>query len=213
MAEKQIVIKVVMVGDAGVGQSTLLSYFKDEKFHDIPTFTGEEVTEEIERSVTYENKEYKLQVISLRHPHEIAVDLRRYPLLCVGTYLFLVCYSVTNMVSFQETRDWIQRINNLGQRVVPEELTPIILVGLRADEKEVITETDVFSVMDDPELRISGGVFKASCKTGQGMKELCEAVTKRAVIHYHKAQAITKPDTDAADGETQPKKSCCCSLL
>jgi len=214
--EVKQMIKIVMVGDQNVGQSTLLAYLKYGKYiKDQQMGDYEDLTEEIEVDITFEGKPFHMYFVSLKHPDKLAIDLRRHPrLLCLGTHLYVVCFSYTDMDSLRETKDWISRINSLENQVVEKELTPVLLLGLRTDENKLkVSNEDVQSTMESPELKISA-TCKASCKSGEGMEELVQTIHKLSITHYRKEMAQERefPKKDKIKTKQANVNKKCCTV-
>lgn len=115
--------KILLVGDSGVGKSSVMGRYADNKFDElyVPTIG---VDYKI-RTIVLKGKVYKLQIWDLSGQDRFRSIVSSYYRGADGIFLM---YDVTNNESFISLRKWLDEINNfVSDRV------QVILVGNKVD--------------------------------------------------------------------------------
>jgi len=124
MKEVDTFIKIVVVGDQGVGKTWFLSTFVH---HKLPEKCGPTLFENHTTQFTFDEVEYELSV------WDTPGSLERKKLRCLSYQdadVFLVCYALDNRASFENVRyRWLPELRRKAPGI------PRILLGLKADMK------------------------------------------------------------------------------
>jgi len=124
MATAPITIKLVVVGDGAVGKTCLLISYANNKFPEdyIPTVFDNYVV-----NVTAGDKQIELGLWDTAGQEDYD---RLRPLSYANASVFLICFSVTNPVSFENVQEkWYPEVSHLCPDV------PHILVGTKLDTR------------------------------------------------------------------------------
>lgn len=130
-----ILHKIVLIGDSGVGKTSLLQRFAEQYFSGDTHITTIGVDFKL-RTIQVGNKRVKLQVWDTAGQEKFRVITKCYYRNAAG---IIIAYDVTNGDSFVNTKRWIEEVkNNCGDDGVP-----IVLVGNKCDsENKVVSLTD-----------------------------------------------------------------------
>jgi small GTP-binding protein len=146
-------VKSVVVGDGGLGKTSLLQYYTT---HSFPTECPPTVFERYDVRLTLDGEEIDLQLLDTAGPHDYRrLRIRSYP----QTDVFIVCFSVVSPASLWRVEDyWIPEI----REHCPD--TPCILVGLKCDQRPIVAA-------DPDEWRISG-IEAVPSSSGSAMRRI-----------------------------------------
>lgn len=128
LPKSKYVFKVILIGDGGVGKTSLLLRFTENKFtSDYKKTLG---TDFAIKRVMVGDSEVKLQIWDLGG-QELFRDLRKafYP----GAKAALIVYDITNRSSFENVRGWYYDLQTTLASI------PIVLVGNKIDLPRVVT--------------------------------------------------------------------------
>lgn len=119
------ILRVVLIGDAGVGKSHLLSKYCDEVFspEQIPTIG---VDFRVKRMIIGED-EYKVQIWDTAGQERFRLTAQSYLHSAHGA---LICFSITDPVGFEHCKTWSRTYRELAGN------KPTVLVGLKRDLQE-----------------------------------------------------------------------------
>ncbi|KAI8124245.1 hypothetical protein FF38_08789 [Lucilia cuprina] len=191
--------KLLIIGDSGVGKSSLLIRFSDD------TFSGSYITtigvDFKIRTVVIDGLRVKLQIWDTAGQERFRTITSTY---YRGTHGVIVVYDVTNGESFANVRRWLDEIQN-NCDVVNK-----VLVGNKNDDpdrKVVITEdAQRFAQQMDIEL------FETSAKNNIKVEEMFLSITRQVLQHkLRNAQNDPQKDTINLKKSSGKKKSKCCS--
>uniref|UniRef100_A0A8D8I8N6 Ras-related protein Rab-35 n=1 Tax=Culex pipiens TaxID=7175 RepID=A0A8D8I8N6_CULPI len=171
--------KLLIIGDSGVGKSSLLIRFSDN------TFSGSYITtigvDFKIRTVVINGERVKLQIWDTAGQERFRTITNTY---YRGTHGVIVVYDVTNGESFANVKRWLQEIES-NCDVVNK-----VLVGNKNDDpnrKVVITEdSDRFAKQMDIQL------FETSAKDNLNVEEMFLAITEQVLRHKKQTQKQVK---------------------
>lgn len=193
--------KLLIIGDSGVGKSSLLIRFSDD------TFSGSYITtigvDFKIRTVVIDGQRVKLQIWDTAGQERFRTITSTY---YRGTHGVIIVYDVTNGESFANVRRWLQEIEH-NCDVVNK-----VLVGNKNDDpdrKVVITEdAQRFARQMDIEL------FETSAKDNINVEEMFLAITKQVLLHKLQQNAQNAQQTNETinlrRSQGKKHKSRCC---
>ena len=119
------VLKCILIGNSGVGKSSLVCHFTENKFSDQDTTIGVEFGSKI---IRIDDDPYKLQVWDTAGQETFRAITKSYYRMAMGV---LLVYDVTNRISFCDIPGWYRSIiENCAEGI------PIVLVGNKSDRPE-----------------------------------------------------------------------------
>jgi len=150
------VFKIILVGDYGVGKSTSIHRFVENKFkaNYVPTL-GVQVTK---KSLEINGNSIDLMIWDLAGQDRYAMVRQRF---YTGTQGILMLYDVTRMSSLKNIKKWHAEVSRFTKGL------PIIFIGNKIDlveKKEVKTE-DVNSFLEENNINVNIKM-KTSAKDG-----------------------------------------------
>jgi Ras-related protein Rab-1A len=176
MTEYNCLYKILLIGDSGVGKSTIMTKFTHDKFSEVYVSTiGVDFSI---KNVEYENLHYKLQIWDTAGQERFKSITSHY---YRGSHCCLVVFSLTDLESFHNVGNWINNVHKLGNSDVL-----IILVGTKSDIKHLseITPDMIYSLKKQENIEY----FETSSKYGHNINELFQYIIKTL--------NITKADTN-----------------
>ena len=188
-------VKVVLLGDTGVGKSSLVLRFVTEDFKEYSESTiGASFMSKVE---VIDGVAYKYQIwdtAGQEKYHSLA------PMYYRGAAAAIVVYDITNQLSFEKTQRWIEELQRHG----PENIV-LVIAGNKADleDKRVVSKEKAKEFADS----INGIFLETSAKTGQSVGDAFKGICARL-----KPLADDDDDDDEADvgGTGGQKKNGCC---
>ncbi|XP_037052437.1 ras-related protein Rab-35 [Bradysia coprophila] len=191
--------KLLIIGDSGVGKSSLLIRFSDN------TFSGNYITtigvDFKIRTVLINGQRVKLQIWDTAGQERFRTITSTY---YRGTHGVIIVYDVTNGESFANVKRWLQEIEH-NCDVVNK-----ILVGNKNDDpnrKVVITEdAQRFAKQMDIQL------FETSAKDNINVEEMFLTITEKVLRHKLQQNAQNSEPNDKVTLKKShgKKKSKCC---
>ncbi|XP_021707157.1 ras-related protein Rab-35 isoform X2 [Aedes aegypti] len=197
--------KLLIIGDSGVGKSSLLIRFSDN------TFSGSYITtigvDFKIRTVVINGERVKLQIWDTAGQERFRTITNTY---YRGTHGVIVVYDVTNGESFANVKRWLQEIE-ANCDVVNK-----VLVGNKNDDparKVVITE-DAQRFANQMDIQL----FETSAKDNINVEEMFLAITEQVLRHKKQTQKTgIKVQSDQSNdtvnlrkGANIKKKNKCC---
>lgn len=192
--------KLLIIGDSGVGKSSLLMRFADS------TFTGSFITtigvDFKIRTIVVNNERVKLQIWDTAGQERFRTITSTY---YRGTHGVLVVYDVTNGETFANIQRWLKEIDQNC------DVVNRILVGNKDDnlEKKIVCTEDAQKFADQVGIKL----FETSAKDNKNVDEMFMAITEQ-VLKTKKEQLdrIQQQSGDAvrlSAKSSKSKKKCC----
>ncbi|XP_044740156.1 ras-related protein Rab-35 [Chrysoperla carnea] len=192
--------KLLIIGDSGVGKSSLLLRFSDN------TFNGSYITtigvDFKIRTVELNGERVKLQIWDTAGQERFRTITSTY---YRGTHGVIVVYDVTNGESFANVKRWLHEIEQ-NCDVVNK-----VLVGNKNDapERKVVLTEDAKRFADQMGIEL----FETSAKDNLNVEEMFLSVTRQVLKskqELRERQNINAPDTFKINSRSKPGKKRCC---
>ncbi|KAJ0102015.1 hypothetical protein Patl1_06297 [Pistacia atlantica] len=214
-ADYDFLIKLLLIGDSGVGKSCLLLRFSDGSFttsfittigfvaFGAPPFIDFKI-----RTIELDGKRIKLQIWDTAGQERFRTITTAYYRGAMG---ILLVYDVTDESSFNNIRNWIRNIEQHASDNVNK-----ILVGNKADmdeSKRAVPTSKGQALADEYGIKF----FETSAKTNLNVEEVFFSIAKdikqRLAESDSKAEPqtikINQPDPGASGSQAAPKSACC----
>jgi Ras-related protein Rab-1A len=192
--------KILLVGDSGVGKSSLLLRFTDDMFQE--TFISTIGVDFKIRNVKIQDKVVKMQIWDTAGQERFRTITSSY---YRGAHGIIVVYDITDQASFNNAKMWLSEIERYACGNVTK-----LLVGNKADmnDKRAV-ETSAGKAFAQQQ----GMLFaEASAKAGQGVEDAFMVLVKEIFDKRVTTTDTKKPEIRLGVGETEEiskKKGCC----
>ncbi|KAH3764060.1 Rab GTPase [Pelomyxa schiedti] len=200
-AQYDHLIKLLLIGDSGVGKSCLLLRFSDDSF--TPSFISTIGIDFKIRTIELEGKRIKLQIWDTAGQERFRTITTAYYRSAMG---ILLVYDVTDIKSFQNIRNWIRNIEQHASEDVSK-----ILIGNKCDmvDKKVVEYEKGKALADEYGIKI----LETSAKNSTNVEEAFITLAKDIKLHtIDRAPApVTPPTTVTLDtNPNPPHRGCPC---
>jgi len=191
--------KLLIIGDSGVGKSSLLLRFADN------TFSGNYITtigvDFKIRTVVINGERVKLQIWDTAGQERFRTITSTY---YRGTHGVIVVYDVSSGESFANVKRWLHEIEQNC------DVVNRILVGNKDDmpDRKVVLTEDAQRFASQMGIQL----FETSAKDNKNVEEMFNAITRQVLTtkKEQKEQASNQTDTvTLGKGRKPPKKRCC----
>ncbi|KAH0979777.1 hypothetical protein GBA52_006954 [Prunus armeniaca] len=207
-ADHDYLIKLLLIGDSGVGKSCLLLRFSDGSF--TTSFITTIGIDFKIRTIELDGKRIKLQIWDTAGQERFRTITTAYYRGAMG---ILLVYDVTDESSFNNIRNWIRNIEQHASVSVNK-----ILVGNKADmdeSKRAVPTSKGQALADEYGIKF----FETSAKTNMNVEEVFFSIGRDIKQRLAESDARgTEPQTlrineqDKAAGGQAAQKSSCCGL-
>ncbi|XP_031384539.1 ras-related protein RABE1a-like [Punica granatum] len=205
-ADYDCLVKLLLIGDSGVGKSCLLLRFTDGSF--TTSFITTIGIDFKIRNIELDGKRVKLQIWDTAGQERFRTITTAYYRGAMG---ILLVYDVTDESSFNNVRNWIRNIEQHASDNVNK-----ILVGNKADmeSKRVVPASRGQALADEYGIKF----FETSAKTNQNIEEaffsIAKDIKQRLANSDSKAQPtaikINQPAKSGAGAVQAAQRSACC---
>ncbi|XP_015915552.1 ras-related protein Rab-35 [Parasteatoda tepidariorum] len=193
--------KLLIIGDSGVGKSSLLLRFADN------TFSGNYITtigvDFKIRTLDLDGERVKLQIWDTAGQERFRTITSTY---YRGTHGVIVVYDVTNGESFANVKRWIHEIEQNCDMVNR------ILVGNKNDdpERKIVVTEDAQRFAEQMNIKL----FETSAKENINVEEMFNEITRMVLQSKkeHKEKQQQSGDGTIKLGKVAGKKRRCCQL-
>jgi len=203
-------IKLLLIGDSGVGKSCLLLRFSDDSF--TPSFITTIGIDFKIRTIELEGKRIKLQIWDTAGQERFRTITTAYYRGAMG---ILLVYDVTDEKSFNNIRNWIRNIEQHATESVNK-----ILIGNKCYmvEKKVVDSARGKALADEYGIKFLETSAKNSINVEEAFITLAKDIKKRLIDpEPNPAAAATGGqnragvDINKGNGQGAPKKKICCT--
>jgi len=201
-------IKLLLIGDSGVGKSCLLLRFSDDSF--TPSFITTIGIDFKIRTIELEGKKIKLQIWDTAGQERFRTITTAYYRGAMG---ILLVYDVTDDKSFANMGNWIRNIEQHASENVNK-----ILIGNKCDlvDKKVIDTARGKALSDQYGIKFLETSAKNSINVEEAFTELAREIKKRLIdtaeqnFQDEKNIKLNKKDSKGTNKPTGTSKSRCC---
>lgn len=175
-------IKVIMLGDAGVGKTTFLIRFLDGKFDPNTKMTvGPEILAHI---IDIENEKIPLEIWDIGGVSRFRFLI---PDFCNNLDGAILMFDLTRLSTLDHLEDWVNFVRNDN----PD--APILLVGSKLDLVNDIEVKDDYAISFLEPLNLSGYI-KISAKSGENINKVFNELSKSnlKVMEINQASSINE---------------------
>ncbi|XP_051988094.1 ras-related protein Rab-37-like isoform X2 [Xyrauchen texanus] len=198
---EELMHKTILVGDSGVGKTSLLVQFDQGKF--IPgSFSATVGIGFTNKVVTVDNMKVKLQIWDTAGQERFRSVTHAY---YRDAQALLLLYDITRKTSFDNIRAWLTEIYEYAQKDVV-----IMLLGNKSD----MAAERVITLEEGQKLAKEYGVpfMETSAKTGVNVELAFLAIARE--LKHRSAQQPHEPKFKIHEYiESQKQKSSCCGIL
>ena len=202
MTEKYV-IKILTLGDATVGKSSIVLRYSDNKFND--TILSTIGVDSKRKIIKVNGEKIKVSIWDIAGQEKFQNIVKQY---YNGANGVLLIYDITSKKSFDKIQFWY---DDLSKNSNIEELF-ICLVGNKLDLKK----TRVITIEEAKEYakKLDVPYFEVSAKSGEGIKELFDDIIKK-IMDKIKSNDLDEIEEKIRtsflekDNFTQKDKKCC----
>lgn len=197
-------IKLLLIGDSGVGKSCLLLRFSDDSF--TPSFITTIGIDFKIRTIELEGKRIKLQIWDTAGQERFRTITTAYYRGAMG---ILLVYDVTDEKSFSNIRNWIRNIEQHATENVNK-----MLVGNKCDmaDKRVVEAERGKALADEYSIKFMETSAKSSINVEEAFITLAKDIKKRLIDSQEPAETRDVVQVkEAAKAGGGGKKKCCSS--
>eukprot|EP00164_Ancoracysta_twista_P000281 GFYU01000397.1.p1 GENE.GFYU01000397.1~~GFYU01000397.1.p1 ORF type:complete len:205 (+),score=66.19 GFYU01000397.1:206-820(+) len=191
-------IKLLLIGDSGVGKSCLLLRFSDDSF--TPSFITTIGIDFKIRTIDMDGKRIKLQIWDTAGQERFRTITTAYYRGAMG---ILLVYDVTDEQTFLNVRNWIRNIEQHASDNVNK-----ILVGNKCDlvDKKVVETTRGQALADEYGIKF----FETSAKNKINVEAAFHTIARDIKKRLENSDGPKQQtDTTRLEGNGAAKKGCC----
>jgi len=167
MATRKLLFKVVVVGDGGIGKSTMVQRISTGQFIPQKITIGTDL--EILHVNIDENTTADLQIWDFAGERRFRIFLPNYARGATGC---LLCYDITRHTSFESLEEWYGIVKNNAVNPV------FILVGEKLDLADVRRSVETSQAEEFKEKYKLNRFYETSSKSGENNKMIFETLTR-----------------------------------
>lgn len=207
LQEFDYLLKIVLIGDAAVGKSSLLLRYIDDYFED--TYICTIGVDFKIKSLEMQGKRVKLQIWDTAGQERFKPITNCY---FRGSHGCVAVYDITNRETFNNVRTWVQ---DYREHNSIESGQNIVLIGNKKDSGERVVSFEEGQDLAD---NFEAEFLECSAKSGDGVSQLFETIA-RVIVTKMKHELLVAKDPSAYSIKTRPvqsesnppKKKGCCS--
>ncbi|XP_062603440.1 ras-related protein Rab-1A-like [Saccostrea cucullata] len=201
--DSDYVFKILLIGDSGVGKSSLMLKFTDESFTE--TYISTIGVDFKIRTLEIDGKTVRLQIWDTAGQERFKTITTAYYRNADG---ILVVYDITDKESFQNVSKWLEDVENYSNKRVYK-----VLVGNKADlqPKRVVNYTEAKNFADQHNIP----VIETSAKTSNNVEQLFESMASHLKDLSDNGRTPIRDDTPTINininRKSVKKENCFCS--
>merc|ERR1719319_1780186 len=208
--KKKVLVKIIIIGDSGVGKTAILHKYVMSKFiqEHKATIGADFLTKEI--NARDGDKLITLQIwdtAGQERFHSLGNSFYR------GADACILVYDICDAASFKKMDQWRSKFINQAGIEDPTEY-PFLLVGNKADLNNRAVEKSEGTTYAS---RHKMMFFETSAKTGVDVKTVFEKVaseaSERPTVPFFHEEVVAKAFKDTLDDEEPEAAGCACTLI
>jgi small GTP-binding protein len=169
MADYDYTFKVIMIGDASVGKTSLTLRFISGFFlEDLKLTIGVDF---YSKTTNFKDKKVKLQIWDFGGEERFRFLLSQY---CKGANGAFFLYDITNSITLDHLPDWTQNIREHAGDI------PIMLIGSKKDLEEFRAVTREEGILAAKKYNLTSFV-ELSSKTGENVEKAFKVITEELI--------------------------------
>eukprot|EP01102_Stenamoeba_stenopodia_P006335 TRINITY_DN1738_c0_g2_i1.p2 TRINITY_DN1738_c0_g2~~TRINITY_DN1738_c0_g2_i1.p2 ORF type:complete len:251 (-),score=62.28 TRINITY_DN1738_c0_g2_i1:921-1673(-) len=182
--KKPLVVKLMLVGDSGVGKTSLLMRWSEGGFN--PKFMSTIGIDFRQKYLKIDNRNLKVQVWDTAGQERFRVIAKAY---YRGSMGLLMVFDVTDRRSFDNVSGWIKSVQDTVMFL--DKKLQIVLVGNKVDlkEKRVVTEQEA----KDLAAKFGAQYLETSAKSDEGVSQIFDALLKEVVKEFFPSVITVTP--------------------
>lgn len=192
-------IKLLTIGDSGVGKTSLLIRYANNSFS--PTFITTIGIDVKMKHVEIDGKKIRLQIWDTAGQERFKTITTSY---FRGAQGILMVYDVTERHTFDSILTWMRQIKKFGDQNVDK-----LLIGNKCDmdKERDVSKAEGQALAD----KYGMGFVETSAKSGLGVNEAFDTIAKSVVSRLMKSGGYNEPSagTVKVTKKSGNKKSCC----
>ena len=204
-----VFMKIVLIGDSGVGKSNLVNRFINGNFNE--GLTNTIAVDFFVKDLIINNQLIKVQFWDTAGQEKYRAIANAYYKNAQGA---IIVYDTTSQESFQNVQKWLQELNEFGEKGIT-----VLLIGNKID----LTELRQVSFEKGQKISESKGAlfFETSAKTNQDktvtkafdklISEILSKIDFDEKSHNSDRVSLDKQKNKKEDGEKSDLKNCCSS--
>ena len=174
MTDYDFTFKIMMLGDASVGKTSLtIRYISGFFLEDLKLTIGVDF---YSKTTNFKGKKVKLQIWDFGGEERFRFLLSQY---CKGANAAFFLYDITNSITIDHLPDWTQIIREHAGDI------PIMLIGSKLDLEEFRAVSRKEGILSAKKYNLSSFV-ELSSKTGQNVEEAFNLMTESLFEKYSK---------------------------
>lgn len=201
--ETEDLYKIIVIGEASVGKSSLIMRYCDNDFNNNMISTAG--VDFRKKTIKLDGKELKLIIFDTAGQARYRTISKHFYQGCRGV---LLVYDVSEGSSFPNSKDWLKSISENADKDIE-----ILFVGNKIDLPRVITTEEGKAFANENKILF----FETSAKTGTGVEKSFEMLMKNILrkevekLQQEKANDNKGVNIEKEDPSKKKKASGCCS--
>uniref|UniRef100_T1DF43 Putative rab-protein 10 n=1 Tax=Psorophora albipes TaxID=869069 RepID=T1DF43_9DIPT len=200
MAKKtyDLLFKLLLIGDSGVGKTCILFRFSDDAF--TSTFISTIGIDFKIKTIELRGKKIKLQIWD-------TAGQERFHTITTSYYRIMLVYDITNEKSFDNIVKWLRNIDEHANEDVEK-----MILGNKCDmtDKRVVSKERGESIAREHDIRFMETSAKANVNIEKAFRELAEAILDKTAGK----ETTDNPDrvvVNRGTGDKPPAYKACCA--
>ncbi|XP_076174365.1 ras-related protein Rab-24 isoform X2 [Ptiloglossa arizonensis] len=198
---RRVDLKVVLLGKAAVGKTSLMERFVNEKFNESLSYQNTIGAAFAAKQIQYDGEKFVMGIWDTAGCEKYDAMTRIY---YRGAKAAVVCYDITKLDTFQKAKFWIGELRNI------EEECKIYICGTKKDilEQDALSSPEIH-VVETYATGIQAKFFITSSKTGENVAELFNEIAQDFMSDPENVEKLK----ETIKISKEPKRTYWCSLI
>ncbi len=199
---KKTTLKICIIGNSGVGKTSLITRYITDKFSNQYRITvGADL---FSKEVTHNSKQYILQIWDTAGQEKFqSIGSAFYR----GSDACVLVYDITSKKSFEDLENWKKEFIRQGG-VKNEDSFPFIVLGNKCDQED-LREIDKKEAEEFCEGNGKMGFFETSAKDNLGIQSAFEQIVKFSAQQHEEDDVYIPPTIMVKPGKKQETQGDC----